>query len=66
MAVIVFSPVTVPGSGPREKWLDCPEGALALQLTASTSAGEGPRGRRISSQPATPAGQSPATIPCPH
>ncbi|XP_069007177.1 interleukin-23 receptor [Embiotoca jacksoni] len=46
--------VTVPGSGPRQIWLDCPGGALALQLTASTSAGEGPRGRRISSQPAAP------------
>ncbi|XP_044056758.1 interleukin-23 receptor isoform X2 [Siniperca chuatsi] len=47
--------VTLSGSGPRQKWLDCPDGALALQLTASTSAGEGPRGSRISSQPATPA-----------
>ncbi|KAM9384006.1 interleukin-23 receptor isoform 2-T2 [Pholidichthys leucotaenia] len=46
---------TVPGSVPRQMWLDCPEGALALQITASTSAGEGPRGRRISSQPAAPA-----------
>uniref|UniRef100_A0A671VZ83 Fibronectin type-III domain-containing protein n=1 Tax=Sparus aurata TaxID=8175 RepID=A0A671VZ83_SPAAU len=44
---------TVPGSDPRQKWLDCPEGALVLQLTASTSAGEGPRGSRIPSQPAT-------------
>ncbi|XP_022614909.1 interleukin-23 receptor-like [Seriola dumerili] len=47
--------VTLPGSGPREMWLDCPEGALALQLTASTSAGEGPWGIQISSQPAAPA-----------
>ncbi|KAM9358032.1 interleukin-23 receptor [Symphorus nematophorus] len=46
---------TVPGSDHRQKWLNCPEGALALQLTASTSAGEGPRGIRVSSQPATPA-----------
>ncbi|XP_070765192.1 interleukin-23 receptor isoform X2 [Enoplosus armatus] len=45
----------VSGSGPRQKWLDCPEGDLALQLSASTSAGEGPRGSRISSQSATPA-----------
>ncbi|XP_017262324.1 interleukin-23 receptor [Kryptolebias marmoratus] len=45
----------VPGSGPGETWLDCPEGALVLQLTASNSAGEGPRGRRVSSQPAAPA-----------
>ncbi|XP_045904690.1 interleukin-23 receptor isoform X1 [Micropterus dolomieu] len=50
--------VTVAGSGPRQKWLDCPEGALALQLTASTSAGEGPRGSWISSRPATPVVQS--------
>ncbi|KAK9519196.1 hypothetical protein VZT92_021939 [Zoarces viviparus] len=47
--------VTVPGSGPRPMWLDCPEGALALQLTASTSAGEGQRGKRICSQPESPA-----------
>lgn len=39
-------------------WLDCPEGALALQATASTSAGEGRRGSRILSQPVT-AGWSP-------
>uniref|UniRef100_A0A3P8SMS1 Fibronectin type-III domain-containing protein n=1 Tax=Amphiprion percula TaxID=161767 RepID=A0A3P8SMS1_AMPPE len=42
-------------SGPRQMWLECPEGVLALQLTASNSAGEGPRGRQISSQPAAPA-----------
>ncbi|KAK2835768.1 hypothetical protein Q5P01_016252 [Channa striata] len=47
--------VTVNGSGPRQTWVDCPEGALALQLTASTSAGEGPRTNLISSRPATPA-----------
>ncbi|XP_068558540.1 interleukin-23 receptor isoform X2 [Cebidichthys violaceus] len=47
--------VTVPGSGPRRMWLDCPEGALVLQLTASTSAGEGRRGNRICSQPEGPA-----------
>ncbi|XP_051233214.1 interleukin-23 receptor [Dicentrarchus labrax] len=45
----------VSGFGPRQKWLDCPDGALALQLTASTSAGEGPRGTRIYFQLATPA-----------
>ncbi|XP_068449140.1 interleukin-23 receptor [Clinocottus analis] len=39
--------VTVPGSAPRRMWLDCPEGALALQMTASTSAGEGKRGGRV-------------------
>ncbi|XP_047192804.1 interleukin-23 receptor isoform X2 [Scophthalmus maximus] len=44
--------VMLSGSGPRQMWLDCPEGALALRLTASTSAGEGPQGRRITSQPA--------------
>ncbi|KAI3368933.1 hypothetical protein L3Q82_025904, partial [Scortum barcoo] len=47
--------VMVPGSGPRQRWLNCPEGALALQLSASTSAGEGRRGHRITSQPAVPA-----------
>ncbi|XP_028259644.1 interleukin-23 receptor [Parambassis ranga] len=47
--------MSVPGSGPRQMWLDCPAGALVLQLSASTSAGEGPRGIRISSQPAAPA-----------
>ncbi|CAJ1060178.1 interleukin-23 receptor [Xyrichtys novacula] len=47
--------VTVSGSDPRQKWLDCPDGALMLQMTASTSAGEGPRGSWISSQPAAPA-----------
>ncbi|KAM7388492.1 hypothetical protein PAMP_024662 [Pampus punctatissimus] len=47
--------VIVSAPGPRQIWLDCPEGALALQLTASTSAGEGPRGSLITSQPAAPA-----------
>ncbi|KAM7012031.1 interleukin-23 receptor [Tautogolabrus adspersus] len=47
--------VTVSGSELRQRWLDCPHGPLALQMTASTSAGEGPRGSRMSSQPATPA-----------
>ncbi|XP_034440070.1 interleukin-23 receptor isoform X2 [Hippoglossus hippoglossus] len=46
--------VVVSGSGPRQMWLDCPDGTLALQLTASTSAGEGPRGSQIVSQPAAP------------
>lgn len=36
----------------RQMWLDCPDGALALQMTASTSAGEGPRGS-LTVQPAT-------------
>ncbi|XP_037530755.1 interleukin-23 receptor [Nematolebias whitei] len=47
--------VIVSGSGPREMWLDCPEGALVLQMSASNSAGEGPRGRWTSSQPVAPA-----------
>ncbi|XP_013856385.1 leukemia inhibitory factor receptor, partial [Austrofundulus limnaeus] len=47
--------VTVSGSSPREKLLKCPDGVLILQLTASNSAGEGPRGRQIFSQPASPA-----------
>ncbi|XP_056271475.1 interleukin-23 receptor isoform X2 [Pseudoliparis swirei] len=42
--------LSVPGSAPRRMWLDCPEGAVALQLTASTSAGEGRRGGRVCSQ----------------
>ncbi|GAA6222352.1 interleukin-12 receptor subunit beta-2-like [Lates japonicus] len=46
---------TVSASGPRQKWFNCPEGALALQLTASNSAGEGPRGSWIFSQPSAPA-----------
>ncbi|KAK5870003.1 hypothetical protein PBY51_024671 [Eleginops maclovinus] len=46
--------VTVPGTGPRTKWLDCPEGVLAVQLSASTSAGEGQPGNRICSQPEYP------------
>uniref|UniRef100_UPI003AAF145B interleukin-23 receptor isoform X2 n=1 Tax=Centroberyx gerrardi TaxID=166262 RepID=UPI003AAF145B len=47
--------MTVSGSGLRQMWLDCPEGSLALWLSASTSAGEGPPGNLISSQPADPA-----------
>ncbi|XP_053178337.1 interleukin-23 receptor [Scomber japonicus] len=47
--------VTVPASVSRMISLDCPEGILTLQMTASTSAGEGPRGNLISSQPANPA-----------
>ncbi|XP_028301165.1 interleukin-12 receptor subunit beta-2-like isoform X2 [Gouania willdenowi] len=45
--------VSVPESGQRKMWLDCPGGTLVLQMTASNSAGEGPPGKRISSQPAT-------------
>uniref|UniRef100_A0A3P9MPC0 Fibronectin type-III domain-containing protein n=1 Tax=Oryzias latipes TaxID=8090 RepID=A0A3P9MPC0_ORYLA len=47
--------VTVSGSGPRWMWLDCPDGNLVLEMTATNSAGEGPRGTRICSQPAAPA-----------
>uniref|UniRef100_A0AAV2KS94 Fibronectin type-III domain-containing protein n=1 Tax=Knipowitschia caucasica TaxID=637954 RepID=A0AAV2KS94_KNICA len=47
--------VSVPASMPRQRWLDCPEGTLALQMSASTAAGEGPRDRLISSHPPTPA-----------
>nr|XP_057928935.1 interleukin-12 receptor subunit beta-2-like [Doryrhamphus excisus] len=43
--------VTLSASGPRATWLDCPEGSLVLQMSASTSAGEGQRGNVISSQP---------------
>lgn len=46
---------TVSASGPRQMWLDCPEGPLVLHMTASNSAGEGPRGNQIYSQPAAPA-----------
>ncbi|XP_029002020.1 interleukin-23 receptor isoform X2 [Betta splendens] len=49
------SNVTVSASGPRQTWVDCPEGALALQLTASTSAGEGPPARWVLPQPEAPA-----------
>ncbi|XP_021176703.2 interleukin-23 receptor [Fundulus heteroclitus] len=47
--------VTVSGSDQRQLWLDCPEGALTLQLSASNSAGEGPRGGKPISPPADPA-----------
>lgn len=46
--------VNVPVPGPKQKWLDCPEGALILQMSASTAAGEGPKGNRISSHPPAP------------
>ena len=41
----------------RQRWLDCPEGALDLFMSASTSAGEGPPGNVISLQPVDPEGQ---------
>ncbi|KAM4629037.1 interleukin-23 receptor isoform 2-T3 [Polymixia lowei] len=47
--------MTVSASGPRQMWLDCPEGALVIYLSASNSAGEGPRGNTVSSQLAEPA-----------
>ncbi|XP_042070408.1 interleukin-23 receptor isoform X2 [Haplochromis burtoni] len=45
---------TVSAPGPRQEWLNCPEGTVVLQMTASNSAGEGPRGRRIYSEAAAP------------
>lgn len=59
LTVPFFCTVTVSGTGQRQMWLDCPKGALTLELTASNSAGEGPRGRKMLSacQPADPAGQ---------
>lgn len=56
------SSVTVNGSEPGQKWLDCPEGALVLQATASTSAGEGLRGKQIYYPAADPASQSLHTV----
>uniref|UniRef100_A0A667XG12 Interleukin 23 receptor n=1 Tax=Myripristis murdjan TaxID=586833 RepID=A0A667XG12_9TELE len=47
-----------PGSRPRQMWLDCPEGALALSLSASNSAGEGPQGNWVYSQPPDSAGET--------
>ncbi|XP_057698287.1 interleukin-23 receptor isoform X1 [Corythoichthys intestinalis] len=35
----------------RQAWLEYPEGAVAIQMSASTSAGEGPRGNPVSSRP---------------
>ncbi|KAK7889211.1 hypothetical protein WMY93_024771 [Mugilogobius chulae] len=46
--------VVVPASGPTQLWLRCPDGTLVLQMTASTAAGEGPRGNLISSHPPPP------------
>ncbi|XP_077440548.1 interleukin-12 receptor subunit beta-2-like [Vanacampus margaritifer] len=37
-------PVVVAASHHRRKWLKFPRGAVAIQMSASTSAGEGPRG----------------------
>ncbi|XP_047442314.1 interleukin-23 receptor isoform X3 [Mugil cephalus] len=54
--------VTISAVGQRQMWLDCPEGPLALQLTASTAAGEGPRGRRICSQLEAPSVSSSLVI----
>ncbi|XP_047442313.1 interleukin-23 receptor isoform X2 [Mugil cephalus] len=54
--------MTISAVGQRQMWLDCPEGPLALQLTASTAAGEGPRGRRICSQLEAPSVSSSLVI----
>nr|XP_061834492.1 interleukin-12 receptor subunit beta-2-like [Nerophis lumbriciformis] len=47
--------VTMSAPGSRETWLDCPDGLVFVQMSASTSAGEGQRGNLISSQPVDPA-----------
>ncbi|XP_061682284.1 interleukin-23 receptor isoform X2 [Syngnathoides biaculeatus] len=47
--------VVVPARGRRQAWLECPEGTVAIQMSASTSAGEGRRGNLISSRPKQPA-----------
>ena len=39
-----FSQVSVSGSVPRRVWLDCPEDSVILGLSATNSAGEGPKG----------------------
>ncbi|XP_056132863.1 interleukin-23 receptor [Lampris incognitus] len=49
------SKATVTDSGPRQMWLNCPEGTLSLFMSASNSAGEGPPGISVSSLPADPA-----------
>ncbi|XP_077463174.1 interleukin-23 receptor [Stigmatopora argus] len=43
--------VVVPAGVRRQAWLECPEGGVAIQMSASTLAGEGPRGNPISSRP---------------
>ncbi|XP_077390373.1 interleukin-12 receptor subunit beta-2-like [Festucalex cinctus] len=48
-------PVVAAASDRRRKWLKCPQGAVALQMSASTSAGEGPRGNLTYSRPREPA-----------
>ncbi|XP_061636120.1 interleukin-23 receptor isoform X2 [Phyllopteryx taeniolatus] len=48
-------PTVVAAWGRRQAWLECPEGAVAIQMSAYTSAGEGRRGNLISSQPKEPA-----------
>uniref|UniRef100_A0A8C6WPG8 Uncharacterized protein n=1 Tax=Neogobius melanostomus TaxID=47308 RepID=A0A8C6WPG8_9GOBI len=50
----ILTLVSVPVGGPREQWLDCPDGTLALQMSASNAAGEGPKGNHISSHPPAP------------
>ncbi|XP_061894787.1 interleukin-23 receptor [Entelurus aequoreus] len=47
--------VTMSAPRSRETWLDCPDGIVFVQMSASTSAGEGQRGNLISSQPVGPA-----------
>ncbi|XP_037105703.1 interleukin-23 receptor isoform X1 [Syngnathus acus] len=48
-------PVAVAATHHRKTWLKCPEGAVTLQMSASTAAGEGRRGNLIYSRPTEPA-----------
>ncbi|XP_055717049.1 interleukin-23 receptor [Salvelinus fontinalis] len=53
--VTVSGSITV--SGPSQRWLECPEGAVALRVSASTAAGEGPQGEwLLSHSPVTAVG----------
>ncbi|XP_053709981.1 interleukin-23 receptor isoform X2 [Synchiropus splendidus] len=47
--------VSVSASGPKQKELECPEGPVSIWMTASNSAGEGPRGGLVTSHPKPPA-----------
>ncbi|XP_051928983.1 interleukin-23 receptor isoform X1 [Hippocampus zosterae] len=49
-------PVAVAASHQKQARLKCPLGSVAIQMSASTAAGEGPRGNLIYSRPAEPAG----------
>ncbi|CAL8394319.1 unnamed protein product [Boreogadus saida] len=43
--------ISVSGSAPRRVWLDCPEDSVILGLSASNSAGEGPKGEGVTFKP---------------